>query len=226
MKNKLLLMAVLVFMASQAFGQFYFSASPGMSLNGASFGYKTGKFVPYAGLQMLSAKLEVENNNFDYTTPGTLEQHINNTKVKANIFIPTLGAKYFIVENNKLKAFLALSLTKPIISAKVDFTYDGDPVDEDMTDQIEQTISDIKIFGGEFGFGVEYFFDDNFSVGGEFGIRYINTKFSQENEGTEWDGITDVPVTYKTDVNLNVIPTFTKVSLNFYFGGNKAITID
>lgn len=226
MKNKVLMIVVLAFIASPVFGQFYFSASPGMNLNGASFGIKTGKFVPYVGLQMLNAKFAIENNQFDYTTPGILEEHKIKTDVKANIFIPTLGAKYFIIENNKLKGFLALSLSKPIISAKVELTDNGDPIDPEMTDQIEQTVDDIKMFGGEFGFGVEYFFDDNFSVGGEFGLRYMNVKFTQSNEGEEYNGIDYETVVYNTDVNLNLIPTFTKVSLNFYFGGGKAITVD
>ena len=226
MKNKLFMIVVLAVITSPVFGQFYFSASPGMSLNGASFGYKTGKFVPYAGLQMLSAKFAVENNDFENPTLGVIEEHIIKTEVKANIIIPTIGAKYFIVESNKLKAYLDLSLSKPFLSAKVELTDNGDPIDPEMTDQIEESVKDVKLFGGEFGFGVEYFFDDNFSVGGEFGLRYLNGKFSQSNEDTYYDGNTDVPVTYTTDVNLNLMPTYTKVSLNFYFGGGKAISVD
>jgi hypothetical protein len=221
MKNRLLLFVVFAFIASPVFGQFYFSASPGLNLNGASFGYKVGKIVPYVGFQMMNAKFTLETNEFDWTTPGTLDEHNMKTEVKANLFIPTIGAKYFIIENNKLKAFVGLGLTKPIIKAKMDFTYDGDAVNEDFKEEVEDAVDNVKMFGGELGFGVEYFFDDNFSVGGEFGLRYLKTKYTQDTQGSEWNGNDYEDVTNKTEVNLNLMPTYTKISLNFYFGGGE-----
>ncbi len=226
MKNKLVLLIVFAFIASPLFGQFYFSASPGLNLNTASFGYKAGNFVPYAGFQLLNAKFTLDQNDFDYTTPGTLEEHDMTTTIKAGIYMPTIGAKYFVVHNNKLKAFVGLGLTKPIIKASAEFEYDGQTENEEFSDEIKETVENIKIFGGELGFGVEYFFDDNFSVGGEFGLRYIKTKFSQERNGEQYNGIDYEDVVYKTDVNLNLMPTYTKVSLNFYFGGGKAVNLN
>ena len=35
------------------------------------------------------------------------------------------------------------------------------------------------MWGGEFGFGIEYFFDENFSLGGEFGLRYIHLMYEE-----------------------------------------------
>ena len=33
------------------------------------------------------------------------------------------------------------------------------------------------MWGGELGFGMEYFFDENFSLGGEFGLRYLHLRY-------------------------------------------------
>jgi hypothetical protein len=224
MKKTLLLIALFSLLISPVFGQFTFSVSPGISLNGATFGYKVGKIVPYVGIQMINAKLGVENNSFDYNTPGTLIETVNNTDIKANIFVPTIGAKYFFIQSNKLKAFAGLSLSKPIIHAKVTNEENGVVQTNTGIDQTVSDINDIKIFGGELGFGVEYFFDDNFSVGGEFGLRYLTGKFSQKRNGTAYDGIANHNVVRYTDVNLNLMPTFSKISLNFYFGGGKEVS--
>jgi hypothetical protein len=221
MRKSILFIAFFAIIASPVFSQFTFSASPGLNLNSATFGYKVGKFVPYAGLQFLNAKFNYTRNDFKYVTAGTLIEYDNKVDVKAGIYLPTLGAKYFFVENNKLKAYLNLSLTKPIIKGSVEFTSDGEKTNEEFSDGVKETIDNIKLFGGEFGFGVEYYFDDNFSVGGEFGLRCLNAKYSTESAGTANNGNTDVNVTYTTDLKLNLIPTYTKVSLNFYFGGGE-----
>lgn len=226
MKTKILLLFVVAFFASPVFGQFYFNVSPGLNLNTASFGYKAGNFVPYAGLQMMNLKFNLNENDFDYDTPGTLYEIEREVTMKGGIYMPTLGAKYFVIQNNKLKAFVGLALTKPILKAKLELTEDGQTIDEEFTDEFKKTVDNIKIFGGEVGFGVEYFFDQNFSVGGEFGLRYMNVNFKQEREDEEYNGVDYENVIRKTDVTLNIIPTYTKVSLNFYFGGGKAVTLD
>jgi len=96
-------------------------------------------------------------------------------------------------------------------------------VDGEEVDEVGETLKDINLFAGELGFGVEYFFDDNFSIGGEFGIRYLGGKYDDSytdtfyNPDTNSDQETEIEETYKVSTN----PTFTKISLNFYFGGKE-----
>jgi hypothetical protein len=218
MKKSLLIVALFAFLASPVFGQFYFSASPGINLNGASFGYKVGKFVPYAGLQMMHANFKWDDTNYNWN--GTQwDRSTSSLDVTGNIFIPTVGAKYFFIEQNKLKAYGNLSLYKPIIKVKASAEEDGVAV-QNFDTGIKDIVDNIKLFGGSLGFGVEYFFDDNFSLGGEFGIRYMKNKFTLKDGNETGANQNDI----RNDLhefNLNIIPTYTKVSLNFYFGGGS-----
>ena len=76
---------------------------------------------------------------------------------------------------------------------------------------------------GGLGFGVEYNFSENFSIGGEFGIRYFTGNYSESEDRTINDPNTGVPITYKKEMkgNVNFSPTYTKITLNYYFGKKK-----
>ncbi len=217
MKKTALLLTLCLLFGVKSFGQFSFGVAPGLSTNSAYFGYKTGKFVPYVGLQygniMFNTKETGQEYDYDETSVVTYTDEID---FKGNLFLPNIGVKYFAVEKNNLKAFLNLSVAKPILSGKMEV--DGEEVNE-----LGETLKDIKLFAGELGFGVEYFFDDNFSIGGEFGIRYFGGKYSNShtdsfyNPDTDLNQDTEIEETYKVSTN----PTFSKISLNFYFGGKE-----
>jgi hypothetical protein len=221
MKKTLLLIALFSLLISPVFGQFYFSASPGINLNGASFGYKIGKVVPYAGLQMMHANFKMDLTNYDWSG-SQWDKNTYALDVTANIIIPTIGAKYFFIEQNKLKAYGNLSLYKPIIKVKASAEEDGVAV-PDFDKEIKNQVDNIKLFGGSIGFGVEYFFDDNFSLGGEFGIRYMKNKYTMEGNPETGSSASDTRMDL-SEFNLNIMPTYTKVSLNFYFGGGKEVS--
>ena len=76
-----------------------------------------------------------------------------------------------------------------------------------------------SLWGGEFGFGIEYFFDENFSLGGEFGLRYLHLNYVQTRERSVYNPMTSdwEPTEIKYDYNYNMNPTFSKISLNYYF---------
>lgn len=71
----------------------------------------------------------------------------------------------------------------------------------------------------KFGFGVEYFFDENFSLGGEFGLRYFNFRYNDSNEREIYNPNTGnyMDTEIKNDYSFNMSPTFSKISLNYYF---------
>ena len=199
MKKMIFLTAILIAFAMQGFGQFSVSVTPGLAFNSARFGYKiNNKIVPYAGLQYFKLKYSIEEDpeqgrDFDY-------------EFKGNITIPNIGVKYFFIEKDKLKAFGNLSLMKPMIKGKID--NDGD--DEDLGDALEK----MQIWGGELSAGVEYFFDDHFSIGGEYGLRQIKARSKYKTE--RWDYMGDE---YDVDVDLKymISPTFSRISINYYF---------
>ena len=166
--------------------QFAFGVSPGINLNGASFGYQFGNSaVGYIGLQYLGAHLSVEDS-------GEPE-----TEVSASILSPTIGLKYFAFSKNKLKGYFNASLSKPIFAGKLKTDGEEDP-------DFKESIRNSNSLGFEIGFGVEYFFDGNFSIGGEYGFRNLSFKYAD-----------DADVVIKARVS----PTYTRFCLNYYFGG-------
>lgn len=219
MKNLNIKSIVTVFtclLLMKADAQFHFGISPGLQMNGAVFGYKADKFVPYLGFQMAGGSVNyTETGKKEDPVTGDIVDYKDVYKFSGRLWMPSLGCKYFFLENNKLKAYANLSLTKVFISAQVE-----DSNDPAVTVELKKAIDNIKIFGGQFGVGTEYFLDDNFSIGGEFGIRLLHLNFKQEKDDSVTDPNTGNPVDFvrvnSTKMNFN--PTYTRFSLNFYFG--------
>lgn len=215
MKTKLLFgFLILVVTTFKSYGQFTFGVSPGIGLNSTYFGYKVNnRLVPYIGFQYLNAKFNYEQSGeeYDYDV-NQVVSYSDKEEISGSVFIPTLGVKYFIKGQNKLRAYLNLNIAKPIISGKMKTNGEED---EDFRDQIKN----VNLWGGEFGFGMEYFFDDNFSLGGEFGLRYIHVKYKDSYDSDFYNpDLGDYQATtIDTDLNLSSNPTYSKISLNFYF---------
>jgi hypothetical protein len=214
MKKVVLLLSVCMLFALKGYSQFSFGVAPGLSANTAYFGFKAGKVVPYVGFQFANVKVNtVETGAAWDDIEYDIVSYSNEMKISGNLYVPNVGIKFFAIEKNKLKAYFNLSVAKPMIRANVEI--DG----EEMT-EISDLVKDIKLFGGEFGFGVEYFVDDNFSVGGEFGLRYIGGKYTDSYTDEIWNYDTDEyeEVTFETTYKASFSPTYTKISLSFYFG--------
>jgi hypothetical protein len=111
---------------------------------------------------------------------------------------------------------VAINIAKPFLGGKV-------IVDGEEDEDVKETLDNISLFGGQLGLGAEYFFDDNFSVGGEFGFRYLHVKSDQTytkshqvyNPETYSYEYYETEETIETRANLN--PTYSRITLNFYF---------
>lgn len=214
MKNNFFLSAALLFFSNVVFGQFNFGVSSGLSFNGAHFGYKINKnFIPFIGLQFANASVNYNESGFEFDNFDNLVSYENKTDINGGIYVPNLGCKYFLSQKNKLKTYAIINFAKPILKVK------PNTGDNDFDAEIKDAVKKIKIWGGEAGFGTEYFFDDNFSIGGEFGIRHFNVKFNDSYKRTLTDPNTSDPVEVdiKTDIKTRINPTYTRFSLNFYF---------
>ena len=217
MKKVFLLIAVCLIFGLKGFSQFSFGVAPGLSTNSAWFGFKAGKVVPYVGFQFANAKFTTEftGEEYDFTELDVVP-FSNEMKISGNLYLPNVGIKIFAVEKNKLKAYFNLSVAKPFLRAKME--EDGEEI-EDANDLLK----DIKIIAGEFGFGVEYFLDNNFSLGGEFGLRYMGGKYTSTYEDDVYNENTGLyeTVEFEDTFKGSVSPTYTKISLNFYFGSGE-----
>ncbi|MES2836802.1 MAG: hypothetical protein V4667_04725 [Bacteroidota bacterium] len=207
--------AIFCLIATKSNAQFAFSVSPGIQLNGASFGYKIKKVVPFVSLQVLNGSVSSieKGNRYDRIT-GTIVSYEDKVKLTGSIYMPTVGTKYFFKQSNKLKAYGIMSFTKFIISASIENS-------SNITSNVDlqKQLSGINIFGGLLGFGTEYFFDDNFSIGGEFGMRMIYFNQKRETSGFVYNQNTGEIITSKTtfDYTSSFKPTYARISLNYYF---------
>ena len=211
MKKTILLVALFMMLGLKGFSQFAFGVAPGLSTNSAYFGFKIGKVVPYVGFQYANAGFKIEQTGMEWDGADVVP-FSDEMKISANLYVPTVGVKFFAVEHNKLKAYFNLSLAKPLVRGKAE--ENGTEVEE-----INDVLKEVKLFGGELGFGVEYFFDDNFSIGGEFGLRYISGKYTNSFEQDVYNGSEMQPEDFEDTFRLSLMPTYSRISLNFYFGG-------
>ena len=214
MKNKSLLISLLlVLCSSSAFSQFNFNVSPGLGLTGAKFGFQLpAGVVPYFALQSFSTSDTYEESgtrwDYDQNKPVT---YTSTDEYNVSLLIPSLGAKYFFKGVGPLKPFVNASISKPIVNAKV--SYDGQE-DKDISDAAKS----LKFFGTELSFGIEYFFNDYFSLGGEFGLRMMSLNLDDEFEDSYYDPIKDeyVATILRQKIQGSFNPTFSNISFNFY----------
>jgi len=209
---------VVLCVASESYGQFSFGVSPGIGYNSAYFGYKiNNKIVPFIGFQCVSAKFKTEESGQDFDWDlNKVVSFSNSLELSGYLMVPDLGVKYFIKQTNKLQAYLSVCLTKPMLSAKN--TRDGEENEE-----MKEILKKVHAWGGEFGFGAEYFFDPNFSIGGEFGLRCLNVKYNNTSTNSFYNPLTGNDQDYDEtiDLHFNAVPTYSRISLNYYFGNKE-----
>lgn len=218
MKKVTLFIAALALSLS-ASAQFAFSVSPGMQLSGTQFGYKVQKFVPYIGIQMWMVKGEFVDSGKEYDfDQDAIVSYERTLSGKISMILPTIGLKYFFLESNKLKAYGNANFSKLILGGKVEDS--SDPSNE-ADAEFQKILKNTKASAFQIGFGTEYFFDNNFSLGGEFGLNMISFKSETSREEMVIhpnDPSQDQEATFTNTFSAKFNPTYAKISLNFYFG--------
>ncbi|MBD3638260.1 MAG: hypothetical protein HUJ25_12985 [Crocinitomicaceae bacterium] len=219
MKKQVLRLCMVIAMSlgSNAHAQFTFSVSPGVKYNGANFGYKTGIFLPYAGIDYYggSTKVTWTYTQFNNTTMQ-MEQLSDKYEFKGKVFLPTIGCRIYFLNKTNLKAFANVNTTKPIITAKF--------IDNGVEDpEISEYVKKFSVIGGDVGFGAEYSFAPQFSVSGEFGLRWITASFKDSYDQDVYNPNTGEYETHPSSVDASGFwsPTYSKIALNFYFGNPK-----
>lgn len=192
--------------------QFTFGVSPGFNLNSAYFGYNIDyRFVPYVSLQYFRGSFTQDISTYEQDiNTGELAPVNRLIEASGGLIIPTIGLKYFAFESDELRGYFNANISKPMVSSRFE-------IDGDEPDGYEDPTENLSIWAGELGFGTEYFFSESFSLGGEFGLRWI--RVNDEISGTEvfFDPNTGEMVESETDLAFNFSPTYAKISLNFYF---------
>ncbi|MEX1001418.1 MAG: hypothetical protein WDZ35_04820 [Crocinitomicaceae bacterium] len=217
-KLKLLIIGLVgLVITDNASAQLNFTVNPGVQYNGANFGYKIGNFLPYMGLQYYggSSKLAYSGTEWNNMT-SQMESYSNEFEFKAKMFLPTIGTKFYFLNMGDLKAFGNLNVTKPIITAS--FKEDG-VENPDVTEFIEK----ISLWAGDIGVGAEYSFAPQFSISGEFGLRWFRIKYEDSFDQEVFNPMTGMSETHEASILSTsfLSPTYSRISLNFYFTGSK-----
>ncbi len=212
MKKAILFLTIFVALSNLSYSQFTFSASPGLIFSGANFGYEIDDLVPYIGLQYASLSLSGKSTRqeWDYDT-GAITTVNHSDEIGGSVFMPFIGAKYFVFKKSNLKAYLNGAFFLPIISG----TDKHNGIDNEG---FKKSIDGTSLWGIEFGFGTEFFFDENFSIGGEFGLRLGNIGTEYTESDIIYTPTGEVNGKRTEDYSYNLTSTYTKIYLNYYFG--------
>ena len=170
---------------------------------------KADQIVPFLGLGMARTSY-----SFDFAPEDDEEDLIENDTGAALQFGLEIGGKFFLIERAKGKAppFLIVSFFKYFGSVQEDGEYEDiaegalDP-DSDDEDGIDYNLMDNQILsplGFKLAFGAEYYFNDNFAIGGEFlGVKFtyaraVNpTYFDMIASATQLNLYTSLTMTYR-----------------------------
>ncbi len=207
---------VIIMFSTSLFAQadFAFGVKPGIGLNGAYFGVNiNSSVVPFIGFDYIGASLTLEETGvrYDYNM-SQLINYSDKNEASVTIYNLSIGVKYFFMKVESVKPYFTGTFYKPFISA--DAKEDGE-----TNTEVKDFVDNLSIWGLSFGFGTEYYFSENFSVGGEFGMRLLFGSFDQTDKVSVLDpntgGITETD--RNTNVDLNLQLTYSVVSLNYYF---------
>ncbi len=206
---------VLLLFSNSIYSQFSFSVSPGIQINNASFGFKKNKIKPNFGIQILtgSTSLTESGKRYDYDVQDIVNYE-EKYKYSGLAIMPIIGLQYYFKESEKLSVFTTINFTKVFISGKIE-----DSTNPNANSELNDLVKKVNVVGGQVGFGTEYFFDKYFSVGGEFGIRIFYANYTEEHNHSVYNPNTgesvDSKINFKYNFSMN--PTYSKISLNYYF---------
>jgi hypothetical protein len=205
-KFNLILIAVFFLCTAAGYSQFSFGVGTSLGSTGSYFGYQIDDFVPYIGLQYFNAGFTVEDHGMRYNNNGNLEPYIDKVEGSVAVFMPAIGAKYFIKHKQSIQAYVNASIFKPFISLTAESNGQN-------STEVDKTNDNLSFIGFNAGFGVEYFLSNQFSLGGEFGLNMLfgSTETTSGNPTSQTDSYS----IYKPKLDIGV--TYGKITLNYYF---------
>jgi hypothetical protein len=192
-----LALAMMAFLATAAQADMLFGVKPSTVVQSSYFGFLAGtNMVIEFGLDYARAGVKIEGQtegDFGFD-PVDID-----AEVSASMMMPHAGLKVYLKPR-------AAGTTSPYFLADLFKAFtsvdpgDVDDAAEDALDSVEELLSP---FGLNLGFGAEYHFSDRFSLGGEYGFRYLMSS-------TEFDDI-------DMEVSTNLGMTYAAITANFVF---------
>lgn len=205
---------VLAVGSAYAEGGFALCVKPGMLVNAAQVGYKSDAFFAGFGLEFASAGLTADETEID-SSFNPPEVHKTKINYDVSLFLPQIALKYFFGGTGTegggggvVRPYAAASAFYSLSAVRIQMSDGQVTVRDTSTERQVRDALDGNL-GGTVAFGGEYFFSPKFSLGGEFGCRFL---FGGQESSQQSPGYSDV---IKTTLGLGV--AYTALGLNFYF---------
>jgi hypothetical protein len=235
-----LLFAMAFCSPSTSVGGLVLTVKPGTALQSASLGFAKGAISPYVGFDAVGLKVDVTTDEEQTDTWGwsgyttrTWERDKTHVEGSAFLLIPHLGLKYQFAQGRKVRPHVYLEYFRALAfvnasgsdeswtrtwqnEVEQDPSYTRDPLD---SGKAEDAAKDILAFHGiNLGAGAEYYFADEFSLGGEYGLRLIFTsaeyKDSDSDPSELESGWSD---SWKVEGSAALRLSYAALTLNFHF---------
>lgn len=197
MKGSILVVVCLGFVFSAVGAEkapMVFGIKPGMLIQSSYFGKAFTRVEPYVGLDWVGIAESGDDGD-----------------MSASIFVPHLGAKLF------LKDYRIPQTVAPYFIGDYFFSISSVNVDGYSSAEEDYTKELLDFWGLGIGFGAEYFFTEHFSVGGEYGLRYLHDSVDEHSEEHYYGGYG--PYVDKVNDKFSVAfkLTYAAISANFFF---------
>jgi len=162
---------------------------------GLTLHLKSQKKCPVHGVHLSLSYLSLSINS-KYTENGDSEKH----DMSMRFLIPRVGARILGSRINDLNSYYIgeVFIVLPIISG-------SDLSNEDIDELKDAT----DLIGATFGWGVEYYFSESFSLGGEATFNLLFHSMTRES--------TDEYSSYKSEFDARIGATLTQITFNYYF---------
>tara|TARA_B100000315_G_scaffold136882_1_gene126135 strand:- start:2717 stop:3373 length:657 start_codon:yes stop_codon:yes gene_type:complete len=177
---------------------------------------KLGSIHTLVGMDYSGFSLNLDSKNIEENDGETSESTME-VKAYLRLFMPHAGVKFFFSEKDQLKSYLLgeMFLVFPSVHAETTENGDTEELDPDTRNQIKDALD---LMGITIGYGTEYYFGDQFSLGGEFGINFILWNWSDEFTYDYYDdGYNSETETTEFEAKAKIGSSFARMTLNFYF---------
>jgi hypothetical protein len=224
---------------STSVGGLVLTVKPGTSLQSASLGLARGAITPYLGFDAVGIKVDATTEE-EYTDiwgwqPGTRTWERNRTQVEGSAFllIPHFGVKYQLAQGKKVRPHVYLEYFRALAfvhasgseeswtrtwqnNVEQDPDYYQNPLD---SGKAEDTAKDILAFQGvNLGAGAEYYFADEFSLGGEYGLRLVFTSAEYKESNSDPSDIeAGWSDSWKVEGSAALRLSYAALTLNYHF---------
>lgn len=223
--------------ALQAQTKIAFGVKPGLKMNSAWIGIQQEKVLPYIGVDFLwlsaDGTYEKTEENYESLETYQREQISINYSGKGLLVIPHVGFKYFFSKKVlKPYFFTGLFFGLPMVELQADGTqknwrYENNQLVESSTKNAVRSMAEIEksvqealgFWGISFGGGAEYYFSENFSVGGEYGFRLVfdSATHDYQSDNIDPDLLTGYRKHWQIEAAGSLKLSYAVVTANFYF---------